>query len=187
MAEKAEVLLIGLPKRVVVDGLKEQFTVHVLPRDEQAEAMLANVGPRVRAAAVTGAPEGRMNGATMARCPRLEVVSSFGVGYDNIDVKYAGEHGIVVCNTPEVLTEEVADLGMGLLLATARQMVKGDRYVRTGEWVKRGTSNEVAILDRMVEEGHAVLTYRGPAGTREYRITSAPPDDCPAQIGRAHV
>ena len=51
MAEKAEVLLIGLPKRVVVDGLKERFTVHVLPRDEQAEAMLANVGPRVRAAA----------------------------------------------------------------------------------------------------------------------------------------
>jgi lactate dehydrogenase-like 2-hydroxyacid dehydrogenase len=134
MADKADVLVIGVPKKLIVDGLKERFTVHVVPRDERADAVLAEVGPRVRAAAVTGAPEGRMNGAAMARCPKLEIVSSFGVGYDNIDVKYAAEHGIVVANTPEVLTEEVADTALGLLLCTVREFPQAERFVRAGKW-----------------------------------------------------
>ena len=57
----------------------------------------------------------------MARFPKLEFVSSFGVGYDNIDIKYAVEHGITVTNTPEVLNEEVADTALGLLLCTVRE------------------------------------------------------------------
>jgi len=57
-------------------------------------------------------------------------VSSFGVGYDNIDVKYAAEHGIVVANTPEVLNEEVADTALGLLLCTVREFPKAERFLR---------------------------------------------------------
>jgi lactate dehydrogenase-like 2-hydroxyacid dehydrogenase len=136
MAERAEVLVIGVPKPLIVDGLKGRFAVHVLPLDGGGDAMLAEVGPRVRAAAVTGAPEGRMTGAMMAQCPRLEIVSSFAVGYDNIDVKYAVEHGIVVCNTPEVLNEEVADTALGLLLCTVRELSKAERYLRAGQWLK---------------------------------------------------
>lgn len=77
-----------------------------------------------------------MNGAMMARCPQLEIVSSFGVGYDNIDVKYAGEHKIVVCNTPDVLTEEVADTALGLLLCTVREFPQAERFLRAGKWMQ---------------------------------------------------
>ena len=133
MAERAEVLLIGVPKKLIVNELKANFTLHVLPKDDTAQAMLADVGPRVRAAAVTGAPD-RMMGDVMSRCPKLEIVSSFGVGYDNIDLKYAIDHGIVVCNTPEVLTEEVADTALGLLLCTVREFPQAERFLRAGKW-----------------------------------------------------
>ena len=134
--EKAEVLLIGVPKKLIVDGLKAAFTVHVLAEAKDAAALIADVAPRVRGAAVTGAPD-RMDGALMARCPKLEVVSSFGVGYDNIDVKYAAAHGITVTNTPDVLTEEVADTALGLLLCTVREFPQAERFLRAGKWMER--------------------------------------------------
>jgi lactate dehydrogenase-like 2-hydroxyacid dehydrogenase len=133
--EKAEVLLIGVPKKLIADGLKAAFTVHVLAEAKDAAALIAEAGPRVRAAAVTGAPD-RLDGATMARCPGLEIVASFGVGYDNIDVKYAAERGIVVTNTPDVLNEEVADTALGLLLCTVREFPQAERFLRTGKWMQ---------------------------------------------------
>jgi lactate dehydrogenase-like 2-hydroxyacid dehydrogenase len=79
-----------------------------------------------------------MMGDIMARFPKLELVSSFGVGYDNIDVKYAAGHGITVTHTPEVLNEEVADTTIGLLLCTIREFPQADRFVRAGRWVQKG-------------------------------------------------
>jgi lactate dehydrogenase-like 2-hydroxyacid dehydrogenase len=76
----------------------------------------------------------RIDGAFMQRFPKLEQVSSFGVGYDHIDAKWAGEHGIVVTHTPEVLNEEVADTALGLLLCTVREFPQADRYLRAGKW-----------------------------------------------------
>jgi lactate dehydrogenase-like 2-hydroxyacid dehydrogenase len=136
MADKADVVLIGIPKKLIVDALSGPFNLHIAADAKQAEPVLAQVGSRVRAAAITGAPEGRMNGALMAQCPRLELVSSFGVGYDNIDVKYAVEHGIVVTNTPEVLNEEVADTALGLLLCTVREFPKAESFLRAGKWMQ---------------------------------------------------
>src|SRR6202022_1506552 len=69
-----------------------------------------------------------------ARFPKLEIVSSFGVGYDHVDASYARDHNIVVTNTPDVLTEEVADIAIGLLIATLREFIKADRYLRSGLW-----------------------------------------------------
>ena len=86
--------------------------------------MIASLAPHVRAiAAVAG--HGPVDGAFMSRFPKLEIVSSFGVGYDHIDAKWAGEHGIVVTNTPDVLNEEVADTALGLLLCTVREFAAG--------------------------------------------------------------
>jgi hypothetical protein len=133
--EKAEVLLVGVPKKLIVEGLKSAFTVHVLAEAKNAEAFIADVGPRIRGAAVTGAPH-KMDGAMMARCPRLETVASFGVGYDNIDVNYAAAHGITVTNTPDVLTEEVADTALGLLLCTVREFPQAERFLRAGKWLQ---------------------------------------------------
>jgi lactate dehydrogenase-like 2-hydroxyacid dehydrogenase len=70
----------------------------------------------------------------LALFPSLEIVASFGVGYDHVDSGYAREHDIVVTNTPDVLTEEVADVAIGLLIATLREFVKADRYLRAGQW-----------------------------------------------------
>jgi lactate dehydrogenase-like 2-hydroxyacid dehydrogenase len=74
----------------------------------------------------------------MARFPRLEIVSSFGVGYDHIDAKWAGQHGVIVTNTPDVLNEEVADIALGLTLATVRHLPQAEKYLRAGNWPKHG-------------------------------------------------
>jgi len=70
----------------------------------------------------------------MQRFPRLEIVSSFGVGYDHVDAKWAGAHGVLVTNTPDVLNEEVADTALGLLLCTVREFPQAERYLRAGKW-----------------------------------------------------
>ena len=74
----------------------------------------------------------------MAHFPKLELVSSFGVGYDHMDVKYAAAHNVVLTNTPDVLTEEVADTALGLLLCTVRELPQAERYLRAGKWQERG-------------------------------------------------
>jgi len=133
--ERVDVALIGAPKKIIVDGLAARFNLHVIPRDASADALIAKIGPSIRGAAVTGAPD-KMMGDVMARLPKLEWVSSFGVGYDNIDVKYAATHGITVTHTPEVLNEEVADTTIGLLLCTIREFPQADRFVRAGRWTQ---------------------------------------------------
>ena len=134
-AEKPDVLLLGPPRPVFLDGLSGVFTVHRLPvQDVQALAALA---PRIRAIAVSSVVD-RVDAALMTRLPRLAIVSTFGVGYDHIDARYAGEHGIVVTNTPDVLTEEVADTAIGLLLCTVREFGAAERFVRAGKWLERG-------------------------------------------------
>ena len=79
----------------------------------------------------------RVDGALMTRFPRLEIVSSFGVGYDHVDAAWAGAHGITVTNTPDVLTEEVADTALGLLLCTVREFPQAERYLRAGKWAQK--------------------------------------------------
>jgi lactate dehydrogenase-like 2-hydroxyacid dehydrogenase len=93
----------------------------------------------------------RSDGKTMSRFPNLEIVSVFGVGYDHVDANYARDHNIMVTNTPDVLTEEVADVAMGLLVSTLREFVKADRYVRSGLWMTQNFPLSVGSLrDRRV-------------------------------------
>jgi lactate dehydrogenase-like 2-hydroxyacid dehydrogenase len=87
----------------------------------------------------------------MSRFPRLEMVATFGVGYDHIDAAWAGVHGITVTNTRDVLTEEVADTALGLLLCTVREFPQAERYLRAGQWVQRDYRLSKATLrDRTV-------------------------------------
>ncbi|KAA0972119.1 2-hydroxyacid dehydrogenase [Aureimonas fodinaquatilis] len=74
----------------------------------------------------------------MDALPNLEIISSFGVGYDSVDAKHAAAKGIMVTNTPDVLTEEVADTALGLLLMTVRELGQAEQYVRKGLWAKNG-------------------------------------------------
>jgi lactate dehydrogenase-like 2-hydroxyacid dehydrogenase len=149
MAEKADVLLIGPPKPVIVNGLAP-FTLHRFADAKDREAFFAGIAPRVRALAVAATSE-PINGAFMGRFPKLEIVSSFGVGYDHVDARWAGEHGIIVTNTPDVLTEEVADTALGLLLNTAREFPQAERYLRAGKWMEKAYPLTKATLrDRTV-------------------------------------
>jgi len=134
--EQIEVLMVGAPKPVIVDGLSTSFKLHQLASAKDRDAFIADVAPRVRAIAV-GYTSDRVDGALMGRLPRLEIVSTFGVGYDHIDAKWAGAHGIVVTNTPDVLNEEVADTALGLLLCTVREFPQAERYLRAGKWPQK--------------------------------------------------
>lgn len=135
-AQKADVLLLGPPRPQVVDGLSAAWTVHKLAEAKDRDALFADIAPRVRAMAIC-APVEPINEALMSRFPRLEIVSSFGVGYDHVDAKWAGAHGITVTNTPDVLNEEVADTALGLLLCTVREFPQAERYLRAGKWLEK--------------------------------------------------
>jgi lactate dehydrogenase-like 2-hydroxyacid dehydrogenase len=144
-AEKTDVLLIGPPKQVIVNGLAGPFNLIKLSDAKDPEKLFAETAPRVRAIAVSGT-EQRVNGAFMTRFPKLEIVSSFGVGYDHVDAGWAEKHGITVTNTPDVLTEEVADTALGLLLCTVREFPQAERYVRAGKWAQKGYPLSKATL-----------------------------------------
>jgi lactate dehydrogenase-like 2-hydroxyacid dehydrogenase len=149
-AEKADVLLIGPPKPVIVNGLSVAFNLIKLPDAKDRDKFFAESAPRVRAMAVA-ATEERVDGPFMTRFPRLEIVSSFGVGYDHVDAGWAGAHGITVTNTPDVLTEEVADTALGLLLCTVREFPQAERYLRAGKWRQKNYPLTKATLrDRTV-------------------------------------
>jgi len=147
---KAEVLLIGPPRPVIVNGLTAVLDLVKLSDAKDRDAFFAETAPHLRAIAVAATTE-QLDGAFMSRFPRLEIVSSFGVGYDNIDAAWAGAHGITVTNTPDVLTEEVADTALGLLLCTARELPQAERFVRAGKWAQKGYPLSKATLrDRTV-------------------------------------
>ncbi|MDC7788818.1 2-hydroxyacid dehydrogenase [Rhodoplanes sp. TEM] len=130
-----DILLVGTAKPVIVGGLDPISRLHRLIEAPDRERFLADVADRVRALAVAYTAN-RIDAAFMQRFPKLEIVASFGVGYDHIDATWAGQHGIVVTNTPEVLDEEVADTALGLLLCTVRELPQAERWLRAGKWVE---------------------------------------------------
>jgi lactate dehydrogenase-like 2-hydroxyacid dehydrogenase len=134
-SERVEVLLIGPPKPTIVNGLSS-LMLHRVGDAKDRDALLKEVGGRVRAIASSITAE-RIGGELMAKLPKLEIVSTFGVGYDHIDIQWAASHGVTVTNTPQVLTEEVADTALGLLLCTVREFPQAERYLRSGKWTER--------------------------------------------------
>jgi lactate dehydrogenase-like 2-hydroxyacid dehydrogenase len=99
-------------------------------------AFLQEVGPSVRAIATRG--ELGANAAMIAACPQLEVISVYGVGFDAVDINACRARGIRVTNTPDVLTNDVADLGVAMMLVQSRGMVGAERWVRDGSWAAKG-------------------------------------------------
>lgn len=71
-------------------------------------------------------------------CPNLKVVSSFGVGYDNVDAAGLSERGVLVAHTPDVLNGEVADTTLMLWMAVSRRLIESERWARSGEWERKG-------------------------------------------------
>jgi lactate dehydrogenase-like 2-hydroxyacid dehydrogenase len=149
-SEKIDLLIYGPHKPIVDDGFSDQFVLHKFETSGDLERLSPAIAEKIRGAAVTYNTV-RGDSATLAKLPKLEIVSSFGVGYDHIDANYARDHNIVVTNTPDVLTEEVADIAMGLLICTLREFIKADRYLRSGLWMTQQFPLSVGSLrDRKV-------------------------------------
>ncbi|MCC2097995.1 MAG: 2-hydroxyacid dehydrogenase [Hyphomicrobiales bacterium] len=135
------VMTVPLPP-LIIEGLEKDFTIHKLWLADDWEALLDTIAPDVRAiaAAVPILAQDRVwpiDAAFMQRFPNLEIVANLGVGYDNIDAKWAKDHNIAVTNTPDVLTEETADTAFGLMLNTIREFSAAERYLRDGKWLQQ--------------------------------------------------
>ena len=133
---KPEVLQVGPYPDWDQGPLDAAFTMHRYFEAGDRAAFLSQVGPSVRAIATRG--ELGADAAMIAACPALEIISVYGVGYDAVDLAVCRARGIRVTNTPDVLTADVADLGVAMMLAQARGMIGADAWVRDGSWVKRG-------------------------------------------------
>jgi len=112
------------------------FTLHKLYAAADREALLAAATPSARAILTNG--HLGADRALMERLPKLEIVGCYGVGVDAVDLDAARDLGVRVTNTPDVLTDAVAELGVALLLDVARKVSCNDRYVRAGRWRKEG-------------------------------------------------
>lgn len=131
MTKKPDLIITGPCMEHAHKRFEEHFATHHLWEAEDKDAFLAcHQNTRFLAAAIH-AP---IDGPFMDRLPALEVISNYGVGVDAIDLQAAKDRGIRVTNTPDVLTDAVAEFTMGLLLATCRRIVDGDRFVRAGKW-----------------------------------------------------
>ena len=121
----------------------------------------------VRAAAAEGLLcllTDRIDAALLARCPRLRAISSVSVGVDHVDLDAATARGIPVGHTPGVLTETTADLAFALLLAAARRVAEGDRFVRAGAWTPERVWEPDMLLGRDVHGATLGLVGLGAIG-----------------------
>lgn len=133
---KPELLVVADSRPLVEEQLGRDFVLHFYHTAADREALLAEVAPRIRGIVTKG--EVGASKALMDRLPALEIVACFGVGIDAIDQDACRARGVPITNTPDVLTEEVADMGLMLMLAVMRKLRPADLYVRSGRWAKEG-------------------------------------------------
>jgi len=132
-------LTTGPMMALIEDGIANAFIVERLHEAKgDRQAFLRRIGPHV-GAICTGSHTGvTTDAAMMDLCPGLKIIGNFGVGYDTIDIPAAVQRGIVITNTPDVLTEEVADTTLGLLLGTVRELYRAETWLREGCWAREG-------------------------------------------------
>jgi lactate dehydrogenase-like 2-hydroxyacid dehydrogenase len=162
------VLQVGPLKPSLTRTLADSYAAYVLPDESAArEEFLALHGGDITAVVTSG--RSGVDADLMAALPRLGAVVNFGVGYDTTDVDAAAELGIGVSNTPDVLTDCVADTAVGLMIDTLRQFSAADRYVRAGRW----TATAAYPLTRQVSNTRVGIIGLGRIGTAIAKRLSA--------------
>ncbi|PHR17972.1 MAG: hydroxyacid dehydrogenase [Hoeflea sp.] len=131
-----EILQIGPYPEWDQQPLDAAFTMHRYFEADDKKGFLAAVGSNVRGIATRG--ELGADRALIEALPKLEVISVYGVGYDAVDLAACRERGIRVTNTPDVLTKDVADLGVAMMMVQSRGMIGAEKWVRDGSWAARG-------------------------------------------------
>lgn len=116
--------------------MEEAYTVHNLPHGAQVSELSPDAVAQIEAFAFKG--HNSLGADIMDAFPRLGMIANYGVGYDMIDVAHATSKGIKVTNTPDVLTADVADLAVGMVIAASRDMIGASDWIRSGNWSKNG-------------------------------------------------
>lgn len=131
-----ELLILAPLPDFLMEPLKVENTCHDYFHAEDKVALLAEVGAQVRGIVMAGGSVAPV--ALLERLPGLEIISVFGVGYDGVPVDWCRAHGVHVTNTPDVLTEDVADTAVALVLMTSRRLIAANRYLHAGSWAQQG-------------------------------------------------
>jgi len=129
-------LLMGPLLPSVQKKLEDTYSVHRYWEAENPGSLLSTIAPDC-VGVVTDGGRG-VEAAILKQLPSAGIVSVFGVGVDAVDLPYCATNNIVVTNTPDVLSDDVADMAIALALASSRMLVFGDQYARQGRWVKEG-------------------------------------------------
>ena len=130
----------------IAELLRQTFTVEDNPQDtiwSPPELIRRLQGKQ----GVMSTGSERIDAALLDACPQLKAVCNVGVGYNNVDVAACTARGVLVTNTPDVLTETTADFGFALMMATARRMAEAERFVRRGEWTQTGIYDQFVGSD----------------------------------------
>ncbi len=130
---RPRILVPGRMSKRVLDRLPDHFEPVFVSAADPA-LITADIAAGVSGAAV----QGKIPTDFIDALPNLEIIANFGVGYDGVDATHAAKRGVVVTNTPDVLTEEVADTAIGLLINTVRQLPAAEQWLRQGRWAKEG-------------------------------------------------
>lgn len=130
------VLLMGPLMETVMEELEHHYTVHRYYEAEDPQALVASLADTLRAVVTDGGTG--ISEAVLSQLPNVEIVTVFGVGVDAVALDYCKSNHIKVTNTPDVLSDDVADLGVALMLAVSRQMITGDDHARSGKWAAQG-------------------------------------------------
>ena len=134
--DKPPILQIGPYPQWDQEPLDAAFQVHRYFEATDKAKLLAEVGPSIKAIATRG--ELGANRGMIEACPNLQLISVYGVGFDAVDLQACRERGIRVTNTPDVLTNDVADLGVAMMLCQSRGMLGAETWVRDGSWAEKG-------------------------------------------------
>jgi lactate dehydrogenase-like 2-hydroxyacid dehydrogenase len=130
------------------DPLEADYRCHDYAAAGDRDALLLQVGGRIRGLVQGGGTV--TPPALLDALPKLEIISVFGVGYDGVPTGYCRDRDIKVTHTPDVLTDDVADVAVALILMTARGFVVADRLVRAGEWLRRSPALTTKLAGRSV-------------------------------------
>jgi len=167
------------------EPLRADYRCHDYAAANDKAALLASLGPRVRGLVQGG---GTVTPTSLLDAlPALEIISVFGVGYDGVPVDYCRTRGIKVTNTPDVLTDDVADVAVALILMTGRGFVRANRFVHAGEWSRKGPELTTKLGGRTVgilglgRIGKAIATRVRAMGMR-VAYTGRKPQDVPYEF-----
>ena len=133
---KVDILQMGPYPSWDIELLEQDFTLHAYFEAEDKQAFIAERADKIRGIATRG--ELGASRQLIESLPNLEVISIYGVGFDAVDLEAAKEHNVRVTNTPDVLTKDVADLGVAMMLAGSRGIIGAEAWVRSGNWGKQG-------------------------------------------------